>query len=131
METIIGFDITKRKLSKEEAKTKITLDRFNAFHIGAGEDFTDLCGYAFNEKVIVGYLMCKQPKMSIPLLGVINSKGDLNDLRNVYIEESHLFPDEDPEDVFYSDFAEFLNLTEHAIIHVNQILIQVDEYYNQ
>jgi hypothetical protein len=131
METITGFDIIKRKLSEEEARTEITLGRFNAFHYEAGEDFADSCGHIFNEKIIVGYLICKQPKMSIPLLGVINSKGDLNDLRNVYIDESHLLPDSDPEDVFYQDFAEFLNLTEHAIMHANQILIQVDEYYNQ
>lgn len=41
------------------------------------------------------------------------------------------YNEEDDIDGIYYDLVEFLNLTEHAKARANQILIQVDEYYNK
>lgn len=127
-ETITGFDIPLRQLTDEEANREITLERFDEFHAEAGEDFMDSCGHILNTAILVGFLIGKQPQISRTLLNAVNHGADANDLRNVYIDqigtETKFL---EVEDIFYSDLAEFLNLTEHAKKRVNQILIQVTE----
>jgi hypothetical protein len=121
IETIPGFDIPKRELTKEEAEREITLERFQEWHHEVGEDFMDQVGYLFNAKVYGGYLMHKYPHKASELLKIIN-KGEMLDYQDTYEN------DEDG-DQHYSDIAEFLNLTEIAKKNANQILIQLVEYY--
>lgn len=128
IETITGFDIPVRPLTDEEASRDVTLERFNNFHADAGEDFADTCGLTINPYVFVGFLMAKHPDWSHGLVDCINKGGDANSLRNFYIDE--LGSTIEAEDAFYTDLAEFVNLTKYAKKRVNQILIQIDEYYN-
>jgi hypothetical protein len=128
-ETITGFDIQVRPLTEEEATRDVTLERFNDFHSDAGVDFADTCGLTINPYVFVGFLMAKHPEWSHGLVDTINKGGDANSLRNFYIEENGKDVYK-AEDAFYTDLAEFVNLTKHAKKRVNQILIQVWEYYN-
>ncbi len=125
-ETIHGFDIEKRELTEEEATRPITLERFTEFHHAAGEDFVDQCESIVNHLIWIGWCLHKYPEKSKDFLKVANHKyGGVQ-------MTMELFENEDGEDdAFYTDFAEFLNQTESAKKRVNQILIQVTEYYNQ
>lgn len=124
-ETIIGFDIEKRELSQEEKTREITFERFQEFHISACEDFCDTCGHMINSKILCGFLMAKQPNLSREMLECINKDGDALELLHVYKDN---LQESDYE--FYSDLAEFANLTVHLKERINQILIQVSEHYN-
>jgi transposase len=122
VETIHGFDIPKRQLTEEEATREITLERFQQFGYDAGEDFVDQCESLYNAHIFIGWCLHKYPELSKELLKAANSK--YCSVQNVL----HLL---DNDDQFYTDFAEFLNQTEHAKAKTNQILIQVNEYYNK
>jgi hypothetical protein len=127
VETIHGFDIPLRELTQEEATRKITLDRFNEFHNEAGEDFVDTYSQ-INHLILGGFLMAKHPNLSKEFLEVCNDKyGEALGLKHCYEDN---FGD-DGGDMFYKDFSEFINLTVNLKKRVNQILIQVVEYYNQ
>lgn len=121
IETIDGFDIPKRMLTDEEANRDITLERFQEWHNEVGEDFCDQISN-INEKILGGFLMCKHPDKSHQILKILNEKGDALELQGIYEDDPH-------NDKFYTDFAEFINLTVHLKKRVNQILIQVMEYY--
>lgn len=124
-ETIHGFDIEKRELTEEEKTRQITLDVIKEFHGNAGEDLMDQAGSLVDHKVLAGFLMGKRPGLSKEFLKVVNSKyGEPLGLLEVY-------RDNDLDDVdFYTDFCDFINLTEKAKERFNQVLIQVNEYYN-
>ena len=126
-ETVWGFDIPKRELTEEEKNREITLDRFNEFHNKAGEDFCDTCGSFMNHLIIAGYLIAKHPKISLELLKICNDKiaGETLGLMTVYEDE---LGDHDNE-IFYTDLAEFANLTKGLKKNINQVLIQISEYY--
>lgn len=130
-ETIIGFDIEKRELTQEEKTRDVTLDRFREFHNKACEDFCDQVGHMINAKILTGFLMGKRPEISHQLLDAINKDADALELKYVYEEnienntEEYLYI----EEIFYSDLAEFINLTVHLKERTNQILIQVSEHY--
>lgn len=119
-ETITGFQIALRELTQEEASREITLDRFSEFHYLVGEDFCDLCGSFISHKVLAGYLIAKHPEFAPEYLDVCNDK---------YGEAIDLMLDSDKDDEFYSDLAELANLTVNLKKNINQVLIQVAEYY--
>ena len=120
VETIDGFDIPKRELTEEEATREITKERFDSFHVEAGEDFCDTCCSTINVRILGGFLMAKHPNLSLEFLEVLNDKyAEALGLKSVY----------EDEDEFYTELAEFINLTVNLKARVNQILIQVDEYY--
>ena len=130
VETIHGFDIPKRELTEEEKNREVTLERFSDFHADAGEDFVDQCESFFNKSFIAGYLLCKYPENGARILEVSNNAGGLLDLKEIYEDEDgedNYFIDEDR---FYTDLAEIINLTKITKERVNQVLIQVYEYYN-
>lgn len=132
-ERIEGFDIPLRELTEEEASRSITLERFKDFHYEVGEDFVDQIG-SVNTKtfalIFAGFAMAKHPEWSIEILSKCN-----NALTEVYTQlildvYEENTSDDDQGDTFYSDLAEFLNLTINAKKRVNQVLIQVAEYYS-
>ena len=127
-ETIIGFDIQKRELTTEESNKEITLERFNDFHYEAGEDFCDTCSSFMNHLIIGGYLIAKHPELSLEILKSCNDKnGDVLGLIEVYEVELG----DESNDIFYKDLSEFANLTKGLKRNINQILIQVAEYYKK
>ena len=124
-ETLDGYDIPLRKLTEEEAARPITLDRFNDFHADVCEDFVDQFGN-IDIKVLSGYMMAKHPELSKEILEVCNDEyGEALGIK-------HLFEDNGlTEDAFYTELADFINLTVNLKKRVNQILIQIYEYYNK
>lgn len=129
-ETIEGFEIPFRKLTEEEALRPITLSRFSDFHIEVGEDFVDQIGSVNDKKIALlfaGFAMAKHPEWRSELLSQCNQTNVYTQLiQEVYADNTS---ESDCGDTFYSDFAEFLNLTIESRKRVNQILIQVAEYY--
>lgn len=126
-ETICGFNIPKRELTEEEATREITIERFNEFHAIAVEDFCDQCEQEINRFITGGYLICKHPELATEILRTLNDKyGGLTSIWEVYADKLN-----DGNDIFYTDLAEFLNLTGKAKERVNQILIQVVEHYKK
>lgn len=131
MEEIIdGFDIPKRELTEEEATRDITLERFNNFHYSAGEDFCDQVGYIIDHKVLGGWFLHKYPAEVSTITEVCNDRfGEA-----LGFQELDVYTDPDGHtnfDLFYTDLAEFINVTTRLKRRVNQILIQVDEYYER
>jgi hypothetical protein len=121
IETIDGFDILKRELTEEESTREITLERFQEWHCSAGEDFVDQYEN-INAQIFGGYLMCMYPNKSSIILNALNKKyPSVQSLKNIY--------ENDDDDKFYTDLASFINLTVALKKRVNQILIQVVEYY--
>lgn len=137
METIEGFNISKRELTEEEAIREITLDRIINFNNEVGEDFLDQVGSLNNDKIALtfcGFAMLKHPELSHEFLKATN-RGHVYTqvLKEVYDDNMEGFNSENmtniAEETFYSDFAEFLNLTEYSKKRANQVLIQVAEHY--
>ena len=131
IETLDGFNIPLRELTEEEATRDITFDRFQEYHYSVGEDFVDQHESIVDYKVLGGWLLAKYPEHKVEICRVIN-----DDLMPITQDFLHLYTEifegeyYETEYKFYTDFAEFLNLTGAAKKRVNQILIQVDEYYN-
>jgi hypothetical protein len=129
-ETIEGFNIPLRELTLEESLRPITLARFNDFHYEVGEDFIDQIGSVNTARIafiFAGFAIAKHPDWSIDLLDQCNrSSVYIQLIKDVYAENTS---DSDQDDTFYSEFAEFLNLTIETKKRVNQVLIQVEEYY--
>lgn len=126
-ETISGFDIPKRELTEEEKNRTITLDRFQNFHYDAGEDFLDTTGDG-DHKIFCGWLMAKYPQASLEILEYCNKAGKYGEINT--FNECSMFDNDPSGDIFYTDVAEFANLTEHFKHRVNEVLIILDEYYN-
>lgn len=127
--TIEGFSIPFRKLTEEEASRPITLERFIDFHHKAGEDFIDQIGTMNSSQlalIFAGYAMAKHPEFIDEILEQCNRHMVYTQLiQQVY--DAH--DDQGNGDLFYSDFADFLNLTIIYKKRANQVLIQVAEYY--
>lgn len=121
VETIEGFDIPKRQLTDEEKTREITLERFNDFHGEAGEDFCDQVSIG-NFRVFGGFILHKYPDKAKKILDLCNkTDGDIHMFQRIY----------DDLDQFYTDYAEMINLTVISKERVNQILIQIEEYYGK
>jgi len=124
VETINGFDIPKRELTEEEASREVTLERFQEWHHEVGEDFTDQFSN-INEKILGGYLLAKYPHKAKEILFELNTKyAEAQNFQGIY-------EDDLDGDKFYTDLAEFINLTESLKKRVNQVLIQVMEHYTR
>lgn len=131
-DTITGFDIPKRELTSEEADTPITFERFKEFHINAGEDFCDTCGSEIDTKVMAGFLLCKRPEWNKELLGALNNKyTEPLSFLHVYEEMLDGETGDESYEAFYTDLAAFIDLTGALKRRINQIFIQVNEYYNK
>ena len=125
-ETIHGFDIPKRELTKEEAERPITLERFNEWHSEVGEDFCDQVGHLISEKALAGFLAGKYPSRSYEIFDIVNEEySEALSFQDFYGKSDGIDLDK-----FYTDLSEFINLTQHCKANVNQILIQVMEHYN-
>ena len=127
-ETIEGFSITKRELTKEEAERDITLERFQKYHNSVGEDFIDYVGSVNTKKMALqfgGFAMAKRPEIAKEIINTLNDSNIYLQLVQEVYEE--FYQGEGNE--FYEDFAEFLNNTKYSKERVNQVLIQVEEYY--
>lgn len=126
LETVEGSTIPARELTSEEINREITLERFNEYHYEVGEDFLDQIGSVNNSRIALtfgGFAMAKHPHLSADILKATNVKDPYTQLvKEVYDE----FYD---DDIFYSDFADFLNLTGEAKKRVNKVLILTAEYY--
>ena len=131
-ETISGFDIEKRELTQEEKNLDITIERIRNFHYDAGEDLLDQVGYEFgNAFIFAGFILHKHSQHSKMILDHVNENQKNLDIHCFNELDIYEYNEEDDIDGIYYDLVEFLNLTEHAKARANQILIQVDEYYNK
>lgn len=128
MKTVNGFDIPLRKLTDEEKTRPVTWERFRDFHYAVGEDFLDQTGEG-NVYIFAGWLLHKYPEHSADILRIVNKK--YAEIQNFNELEFLGYSDELDIDLLYCDFAEFVNLTGALKERVNQILIQVTEYYEK
>lgn len=129
-ETIPGFNIPKRKLTKKERQLPMTYDRIQLFHYSVGEDLFDQLGYLLDTKTFLGYLMAKLPELSKQMIKCHNDPpcGDtILALLELFEEE---YGEEAGNKLIYTHFADFINLTEVTLAKFNQVLIQVEEHYN-
>jgi len=84
-----------------------------------------------------GYLLRKFPEHSKEILDFINEENRSGG--NQLTVDIHMYKDleflgwddEIDTDKLYLTFIEFANQTEHIKRRVNQVLIQIDEYYNE
>lgn len=128
--TITGFSILKRELTEEEASREVTIERIRDFHYEAGEDFLDIADDARAE-IFAGFIVHKYKDRAAKIYDICNSnKGYLSvmDFKEFYEPE---YNEEEDIDQIYFDYIEFVNTTVHLKKRVNQVLIQVMEYYNQ
>ena len=128
-ETVTGFDIPLRELTKEESEREITLERFRRFHYDVGEDFIDCTGIG-SELIFGGYLLHKYPEKSSQILDIINEKGKFLEITSFCEVDGLGYDEKEDIDMVYQDFADFCNLTVHLKKRVNQVLTQLVEYYN-
>ncbi|MCP4985258.1 MAG: hypothetical protein GY928_04055 [Colwellia sp.] len=128
MGEVNGFEIELRELTEEEKTRKVTWERFREFHYAAGEDFLDTTGEG-NVQIFAGWLLHKYPELSGDILNTVN--GHYSEVKSFSAIEEFGY-DED-KDIYnlYEEFAEFCNQTGALRERVNQVLIQVTEYYNQ
>jgi hypothetical protein len=130
VETIDGFGIPKRELTQEEATREITFERIQDFHMSAGEDYLDVCSLDSQaEKIFLGFLMAKRPDLSTEILSVANGSGEYRYINSEFYELFEETHGDYSGDAFYKLFAEFANLTGGLKKRINQVLIQVQEYY--
>lgn len=129
-ETIEGFDIPLRELTEEEASRPITLERFQDFHYEVGEDFIDQIDSVNSSRIALqfyGYSIAKHPEWSSKLIESCDVPNPYTQLvQSVYDD----FDTGNDGDLFYSDFAEFVNFTVDTKKRINQVLIQIEEYYS-
>lgn len=126
--TVNGFDIPLRDLTDEEKTRDITLDRIQQFHYSAGEDFLDTTGEG-NILVFCGWMLHKYPQLSDEILEIANSKW--GEIRSFTELEEFGYSETLDNDKIYIDFVEFCNQTKSLKERVNQVLIQVAEYYKK
>lgn len=128
LETVEGTNIPARELTPEEENREITFERFQDYHYEIGEDFLDQVGSVNNSRIALtfgGFSMARYPFLSTDILKATNIKNPYTQLVKEIYEDYNL------EDKFYSDFADFLNLTGEAKKRVNKVLILTDEYYKK
>ena len=125
-EHIDGFTIPKRELTSVEANLDITLERFREFHYAAGEDFIDTIGGFLNEKVFAGWLMHKYPHYTKEIIAASN-QNDIYGIKETV--EQFDYDEKEDIDMIYKEVAEFANQTIHTKKRINQILVQIKEYY--
>ncbi len=119
------FDEVIVVLTDEEKQENITLDRINSYHRSVGEDFVDQNESVTDYRTFCGYILHKYPIWNNEIIEILNKQyGGFNDINTLYQEK------ELTEDDFYSDFAEYCNLTVTTKARVNQILIETEEYDN-
>jgi len=126
--TVNGYNIPLRELTEEEATRDITLDRFNDYMCTVGEDLVDQHESIVDYKVYGGWLLARYPEKNLEILRCINDSWP--SVQSMMYEVFDAEGEDNELNVFYTDFAEFLNLTGAAKERVNQILIQIDEHYN-
>jgi hypothetical protein len=127
VEYIYGFDIEKRELTQEEKEREITIERMCNFHHDAGEDFLDTCAVGRTD-VFAGFMAHKYIDRAKEIWDILNEEySEIQSFKEFYQEE---YNEEHNIDNIYFDYLEFINTTEYSKAEVNQILIQVDEYYN-
>ena len=123
-ETIDGFNILKRTLTEEEQSRDLTFDRIDRFNSVTGEDYLDICSLDTQaEKIFLGFLIAKNPKLSKEILKVANTGYIDCDFYALFSNNN----DECQSDDFYRLFCDFVNCTQGLKARVNQVLIQVDE----
>jgi hypothetical protein len=116
----------KRKLTQAELSKKVTLSDFIDYDCEVGEDFIDQTGLG-NGFVFAGFLIHKYPSDSLEIINIMNASA-----KNVYIpsiqniqQEYSKYQGEEGEfghKLFYSDYAEFVNLTVKLKANVNKAL---------
>jgi len=114
-----------RELTEEEAARDITLERFNDYHVDAGEDWWDDYQTLVPSNTFIGYLLGRFPERNIEILKVGNDK---------YATASDIFGElhiKEVSDEFYTILADFINLTVNTKKKVNEVLINTYEYYNK
>ena len=119
-----GFDIKLKQLSQEQYALPITLDRIYKFQQDAGEDFLDTLDFnIYVTKLVAGFLMAKYPEIA----SKINEASTYN-LYDVYkvFDDNYELSGED----FYKGFCEVINYTDITKAKINQVLIQVEQYYS-
>lgn len=126
-ETINGFSIPKRDLTDEEKSRDITMERIQEFHYSAGEDFLDTTGEG-NVLIFCGWMLHKYPELQEEILEIANSKWA--EIRTFTELEEFEYDEALDNDKIYIDFCEFCNQTVGLKERVNQVLIQVKEYYD-
>jgi hypothetical protein len=114
-----------RDLTQEEQERKITIRRFNKFHNTAQEDFLDVHPENGLLKVFGGFLLYKYRHISDQILLVCNRVGGET---TGFMELDGFDPSEN--DRFYTEFAEFCNLTVATKARVNAALILTEEHYD-
>lgn len=141
-ETVDGTSIYKRELTSEEKSLDVTLERFDNYHCEAGEDFVDQVAPMVNNKDFGEFLIKKYPSMADSIKTVMDDKHYFEqDFLHLFVDEYYDEVQEEEakkaphgyseyrEDEFYSAYADFINTVPEAKEKVNQILIQVVEYY--
>ncbi len=122
------------QLTEEELNLDISLDRFNEYHWAVGEDFVDQNESIVDYKVYAGWLLHKYPEKASLILSCLNDTSWYSSVQGfqhrVFCKDEESGGEEDEMDNFYTDFAEFLNLTGAAKRRVNTVLVREDRYYN-
>lgn len=118
-----------RKLTKEEKKQEVTLERFQEYHVAVGEDFIDQHEFG-NPHVFAGFILAKYPQRADIILGITNDDNFCSIQQVMWAYDIPEYEDEDMQlDAFYRDYAEFVNLTRYSKEKVNEELIKAYEYY--
>jgi hypothetical protein len=129
-----GYSIPLVQLTDEEYSRDITLDRIIDHCCTVGEDFFDSHCTIINFELFAGFLIAKLPNKAKEILEIVNKSSDLNDLSLIFESD---YKDRDytwiyeAQNKIYELFCELVNYTTHTKAKVNQILIQIDNYYNQ
>lgn len=128
-------------LTDEEKQRDITLERINQYHYDAGEDFLDQNETLGAAHLMFGWLMGKYKQYSHEILDLYNKERKVRPLLTTAIFSNldelpmYEYDDEDTYedmvDKFYTDYAEFVNLTQHLKERVNYVLIENYNYYNK
>lgn len=138
-----GFDIPGRDLTPEEQDRPITKERFHEWMCEVGEDYVDQISMTKQANLLfMGFLLHKHPSRAVEILRVANSSSF--DTLKIQHEVYENATEEEqkpltagyatkPEawEIFYTDLAEFINLTQGLKARTNANLILVMEHYNQ
>lgn len=134
--TVDGYDIPLRELTNEEASRAVTVDRIQKYYYAAGESFIDTHESIIDAKLFAGWLACENKQLALQIWKCSNEGGKygpcLNSLMNI-MEEKYGHWDGDNDTTgwykFYQAFSNFVNTTVITKKRVNQVLIQICEYY--
>lgn len=91
------------KLTEEEEKMEITLERFHEWESIMGEDFIDYNDSITNPSILEGFLIAKHPDYAENLINYLNSDDFyIGDFIEIFLDDL---------DLFYGTLAEYANLT--------------------